>query len=115
MAVPVAEGVKLTEHDAVAPEPGTSEQVLALNEPATPLLVKLTVPDGDVAPELAVSVTVTVHELAWATTTGELQVTDVVVGCFAAPIVIVWVALLVELPPVSSWTIREAMKVPAPL
>ena len=51
-----------------------------------PLLVKLTVPVGAVAPVDAVSVTTAVHEVAWLTATLEGEhVTAVVVGFLPTP------------------------------
>ena len=56
---------------------------LALNVPA-PLVVNPTVPVGLVAPVVAVSVTVAVHEEATPTTTGELHNKAVDVESFVA-------------------------------
>jgi len=55
-------------------------QVPGLTLPAGPASAKATVPVGEVAPELDVSVTVTVQLDAWLITTGVAQLTVVVVG-----------------------------------
>jgi len=55
-------------------------QVVGLTLPAGPAWVKATVPVGEVAPEVDVSVTVAVQLDAWFTTTGVAQFTVVVVG-----------------------------------
>jgi len=64
VAVPVADGVNVTEQ-----LPLTNVQLGALNVPAAPLLVKLTVPVGAMIVPGEVSVTVTVQVEAWATAT----------------------------------------------
>ena len=51
-----------------------------MNEPVTPVSLRLTVPVGVVAPEADVSVTVTLHVEPWLITTGDVHVTVVVVG-----------------------------------
>jgi len=79
VTVPDAEGVNVTVQLAVAPAPATSVQLGALNVPAAPLLVKLTLPDGEVAVPVALSVTVAVHVLAWPMLTGDVQEMPVVV------------------------------------
>lgn len=55
-------------------------QVAGLTLPVGPASVKATVPVGEVAPELDVSVTVAVQLDAWFTTTEVAQFTVVVVG-----------------------------------
>lgn len=79
--MPVALPVKLAEHVLAAPEPLSAQLVLIGDTPA-PLAVRLTVPVGPVAPD-DVSVTVTVQLLATPVTTGEVQLTPVVVVCSA--------------------------------
>ncbi len=59
---------------------------LGVNVP-DPLVKNVTVPVGLVAPVVAVSVTVALHEVAVPTTTGEVHDTPVVVGSLAT----VWV------------------------
>ena len=71
-AVPVAVGVNVTEQ-----LPLTNEQLGALNDPATPALVKLTVPVGVVVGAGEASVTVAVQVEPWLTTTGEVHDTAV--------------------------------------
>jgi hypothetical protein len=78
MAVPAAVAVKLAEQVAIPVPPATRVQGLPVNEPAGPVLVKLTVPVGVVGLAF-VSVTVAVQEEAWLTTTGVEQATVVVV------------------------------------
>ncbi len=60
--VPVAEGVKVTEHVAVAPVPDNVQEA-ALKLPAAPVEPHVTVPVGVVG-ETFVSVTVAVHVVA---------------------------------------------------
>jgi len=74
VAVPDALGVNVTEQ-----LPLTRVQLVALNEPATPALVKLTVPVGVVVGAGEESATVAVHREPWLTTTGEAHETPVVV------------------------------------
>jgi hypothetical protein len=69
-AVPVAVAVNVTEQ-----LPETRVQVVELNEPAGPVLVKVTVPVGEIAVEGEVSVTVAVQVDAWLATTGVVQAT----------------------------------------
>jgi hypothetical protein len=70
--VPAVVGVMLTEQVAVAPVPAKVH---------VPLGVKLTVPDGVVAPVVEVSVTVVVQLVAWLTKTAEgVHATVVLVG-----------------------------------
>src|SRR5437867_4167615 len=65
LIVPVVLPVKLAEHVAVAPLPLSVQLVLVGVTPA-PLAVRLTLPDGVLAvPVGDVSLTVTVHVLAW--------------------------------------------------
>jgi len=66
--------VNVTEH-----EPETRPQVAALNDPAAPVELKLTVPVGVLVVPAAVSVTVAVQVEAWETTTGEVHETAVAV------------------------------------
>jgi hypothetical protein len=54
--------------------------VQVVNDPVTPVSVRATVPVGVVAPVAEVSVTVAVQAEPWLVTTGEAQVTLVVVG-----------------------------------
>jgi hypothetical protein len=77
-AVPVVVGVKVEVQvaDAVVPA-----NVHVVNDPVTPVWVRLTVPVGVVAPVVDVSVTVTVQVELWPTTTGLVQLTVVVVLC----------------------------------
>ena len=71
----------MTEQDDVAPVP-TSVQLVGVNVPLPPLLLKETVPVGVVA-GVSVSVTLAVHVVGWPTTTEDgLQVTVVVVLSF---------------------------------
>ncbi len=72
VVVPVAEGVKVTEH-----VPATSAQLAALNDPAAPVLENETDPVGVEAVPAAVSVTVAVQVEAWLTKTGEVHATAV--------------------------------------
>ena len=51
--------------------------MVGLTDPDTPLAEKLTEPPSTVAPDEAVSVTVTVQLDAWLTTTGVEQESDV--------------------------------------
>ena len=78
--VPTALGVYETVHvAAVVPLAARLGHGLGANEP-DPLVENMTVPVGTVAPVVAVSVTVAVHNVAVPTTTGEEQDTTVVVG-----------------------------------
>ena len=61
--------------DAVVPA-----RVHVVNDPVTPVWLRPTVPVGVVAPEAALSVTVTLHVEPWLITTGVVHVTVVVVG-----------------------------------
>jgi len=62
VAVPVDDGVKVTEHDDVWPEPAISVHVAVLNVPdAVPLALKLTVPDGAAVVRLETPTTVAVQ------------------------------------------------------
>ena len=70
--MPEALGVNITEH-----EPAASVHVAALNVPAAPLLLQVTVPVGVLVVPAAVSVTVAVQVDAWLTTTGEVHETAV--------------------------------------
>jgi hypothetical protein len=76
VAVPAVVAVKVLVQVAVAVVP---ERVHTVNEPVTPLTVKVTEPVGVVAPVVEVSVTVAVQVDPWPTTTGLVQDTDVVV------------------------------------
>jgi hypothetical protein len=79
LAVPAVEGVKVDVQVAVpATVPTASVQVV--NVPVTLPTVNVTEPVGVVAPEVAVSVTVTLHTDPWLTTTGLAHVTLVVVA-----------------------------------
>lgn len=68
VVLPAALGVNITKQDAVAPVP-VRLHVPALNVPAVPLCVNVTVPVGVVG--VKVSVTVAVQLAAWPTTTVE--------------------------------------------
>ncbi len=95
VVIPVAEGVNVLVHVAVAPVPD-SVQLVGLNVPAAPVLVKATVPVGVVG-VAKVSVTVAVHVDPCAMKTGEVHATAVVVGCRVptlsenAPLLVAWV------------------------
>jgi hypothetical protein len=81
--VPTAVGVYETVHlPALVPLAVRLGHGLGVNAP-DPLVENVTVPVGLVAPVVAVSVTVAVHEDAVPTTTGEVHKTAVVVGCLA--------------------------------
>jgi len=88
MRVPVPVAVNVTEQvDAVAFKTA-KVQGDPTNEPAAlPVLVKATVPSGDVAPVEAVSWTTAEHETGWLMT-AELgvHVTVVVVACATLPL-----------------------------
>ncbi len=75
MVVPVALGVNVTEQ-----VPATRAQLAALNDPAAPVLEKLTLPVGVETVPGEVSATVAEHVDAWATTTGDVQETVVEVA-----------------------------------
>jgi hypothetical protein len=77
-AVPVVVGVKVEVQVAEAVVPARAHVV---NDPVTPVSVRLTVPVGVVAPVVEVSVTVTLQVELWSTTTGLVQLTVVVVVC----------------------------------
>jgi len=61
--VPVALGVNVTEQD-----PAVRLHVVDENAPAAPVLLKVTVPVGTVAPAPLVSATVAVHDVRLPTT-----------------------------------------------
>jgi hypothetical protein len=71
------DAVKVEVHVAEAPVPA---RVHVVNEPVTPVSLRLTVPVGVVAPVADVSVTVTVQVEPWLITTGLVQETVVDVG-----------------------------------
>jgi hypothetical protein len=72
VAVPVVIAVKVTEQ-----LPETRVQVAELKDPAAPVSVKLTLPDGMITVPGEVSDTVAVHDEAWLTTTGLEQTKEV--------------------------------------
>ena len=74
--MPVVEAVNVEEQVAVAPVP---DRVQVVNVPVTPVSAIVTVPDGVIAVPGDVSVTVTLQAEPWLITTGEAQVTAVVV------------------------------------
>jgi hypothetical protein len=74
VATPAALGVNVTEHVPAADK----VQVEALNVPAAPTLVNVTVPEGVVAPAPLVSATVAVHVEGWLIGTDEGLQTTVV-------------------------------------
>ena len=87
--------MKVEEHVAVAPVPA---RVQVVNEPVTPVSAIVTVPDGVMAVPGDVSVTVTLQAEPWLMTTGEAQVTAVVViltltSMLAVPWLVVWLAV----------------------
>ena len=69
--------MKVEEHVADAPVPAREHVV---KDPVTPVSLRLTLPVGVVAPEVEVSVTVTVQVEPWLITTGVVQDTVVEVG-----------------------------------
>ena len=73
--MPVAVAVNVTEHVPLA-----RVQVVALNDPAAPVSVKVTVPVGVEAVPGEVSVTVAVQVDPWEMTTGVVQFTAVLVA-----------------------------------
>jgi hypothetical protein len=108
--VPDADGVKEISQDATPIVPiAASAQLPELpNDPVVGEDVKLTDPDGVVAPLDAVSVTVTVHDVVLPTTTeshwrpklvdvgstagaGELAVTELAVTELDWPLLVLWV------------------------
>ncbi len=88
VVVPVADGVNVTEH-----VPATRAQLAALNDPAAPVELKLTVPVGVLVVGGEVSATVAVHVEAWLTKTGEVHETVVDVD-----LVVTVTVVLPELP-----------------
>jgi hypothetical protein len=72
VAVPVVIAVKVTEQ-----LPETRVQVAELKDPAAPVSVKLTLPDGMITVPGEVSDTVAVQDEAWLTTTGLEQTKEV--------------------------------------
>jgi hypothetical protein len=103
----VAVNVEMHVAEAVVPA-----NVHVVKLPVTPVWPRDTVPVGVVAPIADVSVTVTLQVDPWLITTGLEQATVVVVGWAVTPAVtIIDRVVLVELPPVLSWTIREAVNV----
>ena len=71
------EAVNVDEQVAVAPVP---DNVQTVKDPVTPVSARVTVPLGVMAVPGEVSVTVTLHAEPWLITTGEAQVTAVVVA-----------------------------------
>ena len=91
----MVDAVKVEEHVAVAPVP---DRVHAVNVPVTPVSAMVTVPLGVIAVPGDVSVTVTLQAEPWLMTTGEAQVTAVVVvlgltTMLAVPWLVVWLAV----------------------
>ena len=81
LAAPEIDAVKV----AVQLEAGVTPTTRVHGDPekvpvAVPVAAKSTVPVGDVAPEVAVDLTVAVHVDAWFTSNGLVQVTLVEVG-----------------------------------
>jgi len=76
-AVPAVEAVKVEVHVADAVVPAS---VQVVNEPVTPVSLRVTVPVGVRNVPAEVSVTVTLHVEPWFTTTGVVQLTAVVVA-----------------------------------
>jgi hypothetical protein len=105
--VPTAVGVYVTVQVAwFVPSAVRVGHGLALKAP-DPLVVNETVPVGFVAPVVAVSVTVAVHELATPTVTGEVHKSAVDVGSFVATVCTivaagVWIASRRVVPNASS-------------
>ncbi len=76
LAVPEADGVKVTPQLEVPRTPGRKVQLVELKLPATTADTKLTAPAGvTFPPATVVSVTVAEQVEAWLTTTGEEQPT----------------------------------------
>lgn len=75
-AVPEVDAANVEVHEAIAVVPA---RVQVVNDPVTPVSLRLTTPVGVVAPVEEVSVTVTVHVDPWLTTTGVAQLTAVMV------------------------------------
>lgn len=82
--MPVADPVNVIEQLDAPVDPAVREHDWADSEPDEPASVKLTDPEGDVAPAPDESVTVAVHCAAWPTTTGLTQDTIVVVVLWVA-------------------------------
>jgi hypothetical protein len=80
--LPDAVPVKLVVQLAVPVVPASSVHVVLVNVPPIPVLLNETVPAGVTAvpPFEKLSTTVAVHVEGWFTTTGETQLTDVVVA-----------------------------------
>lgn len=81
LAVPDAEGMNLTPHEALKLAP-LKVQLVTLKLPIAPVSVKLTDPVGVVAPTAEVSVTVAVHVDAWFASIGLEHETLRLVECF---------------------------------
>ena len=77
MSVPFAPGVKVTEQAEDVPPGVTSVQLAGLKVPLA-VVVKLTEPVGSKLPA-EISWTVALQVLAWPTTTGDAQLTEVTV------------------------------------
>ena len=86
LIVPDALPLKLAEQVAALPLPPPRVQLVLVGDTPAPLAVKLTVPEGVIAPEVEVSVTVAVQLLDPPTNTGLAQLTLVVVVCNATVI-----------------------------
>ena len=89
------EAVNVELQVAVAPVP---DNVQTVKDPVTPVSARVTVPLGVIAVPGEVSVTVTLHAEPWFTTTGEAQVTAVVVTrglttILAVPWLVAWLAV----------------------
>lgn len=80
--MPATEAVKVELQLAVPVDPARRTHELVLNDPATPLSVKETLPDGVIWEPLldGLSVTDAMHVAGWLTTTGVVQFTVVVVA-----------------------------------
>jgi len=81
-ALPEAVPVKVVVQLAVPVVPASNVHVALVNEPPIPVSLNETVPAGvtGVPPFDELSTTVAVHVDGWFTTTGETQLTDVVVA-----------------------------------
>src|SRR2546422_8681 len=120
LEVPLALGVKVTEHDPA----DRVQDVAGVKVPAAPVAVKLTVPAGVlvVPPEVSetlavvglalVSVTVAVHVVPWLIATVEgRQETVVVVLCLAETTETGTLRVVLLLPPTLSTVVRVTVKV----
>ena len=85
-AVPAVDAVNVDAHvaDAVVPL-----RVHVVNDPVTPVSLRVTVPVGVRNVPAEVSVTVTVHVEPWLTTTGVVQDTAVVVALLFTTMLVV--------------------------